>query len=214
MPSPTRVRVTISLSKDVADQVDQLIDGVKVRNRSHAIEALLSDSLSMSQVRQAVILAGGENAGRKIPAIIAMLKTLRSEGIFDVTIAVGYLGDTIKSELRNGEKYGVKLNYIQSELGTGGAIRQLKNQFKNTFLVINIERPVSLSVKNLVKFHREHQPTVTIATKSLRDLSGVYVMEPAVFNAIPDSFCMLEDTVFHELTKQGKLLPYPILTEL
>ena len=68
-------------------------------------------------------------------------------------------------------------------------------------------------IKNLLKFHREHAPLVTIATQSLRELSGVYVMEPKVFSYIPSGFCMLEESVFHEMTKQGKLLPYPILTE-
>jgi len=38
-------------------------------------------------------------------------------------------------------------------------------------------------------------------------------MEPKLFSFIPPGFCMLEETVFHEMTKQGKLLPYPILKD-
>jgi NDP-sugar pyrophosphorylase family protein len=214
MPTPSpKVRITISLAKETADQVDLLVDGMKVRNRSHAIEGILNESLQLSRVKQAVILAGGEHAQRRIPAIISTIKLLRSEGIFSVTIALGYLGDSIKSELRKGEKYGVSIEYVQSELGTAGALTELKNRFKSTFLVVNLEKPALCDLKNLLKFHREHQPIATIATKSLQDLKGIYAFEPSIFKFIPSGFSMLEETVFHELTKQGKLLPYPILSE-
>ena len=209
----TRVRLTISLAKDIADQIDELVDGVKIRNRSHAVETLVTESLNVAQIRQAVVLAGGDHIHKKIPALKAALKTLQSNGIFDITMAVGFLGDQIKQEFGTGEQYGVRLQYHQSELGTGGALLQLKNRLKHTFLVVNVDRPVSVSIKNLLRFHREHQPLATIATASLRDLQGIYVFEPKIFNYISDGFCMLEDTVFHELTKEGKLLPYPILTE-
>jgi NDP-sugar pyrophosphorylase family protein len=214
MPKQTeRVRVTITLPKETITHVDRLVDGAKVRSRSHAIENLLEESLGLHVISEAIILAGGEYAARRIPAITSCLKTLRQQGIFKATIALGYLGDSIKAELRNGEKFGVSLTYIQSELGTGGVLNQLKKQCKSTFLVVNLDTPAAFELKNLVDFHRQHQPVATIATKSLQDLLGVYIFEPEIFDYIPSGFSMLEETVFHELTKQGKLLPYPILTE-
>lgn len=213
-PNPSRVRVTISLAKDIADQIDELVDGVRIRNRSHAVETLVTESLNFAQVRQAVIMAGGGQAQKRIPAIQHILKTLQNNGIFDVIMATGFLGETIKKEFGTGEQYGLRIQYAQSELGTGGALVQLKHKLRQTFLVINIDKPVEVNLKNLLRFHREHRPFATIATTSLRDLSGIYVFEPKVLSFIPDGFCMLEDNVFHDLTKQGKLLPYPILSEL
>ncbi len=58
-----RVRITISISQDVAKEVDNRIDGTHIRNRSHAIESLLSESLQLSSIKTAVILAGGKDAG-------------------------------------------------------------------------------------------------------------------------------------------------------
>lgn len=208
-----RIRVTVSLSKELLDVIDEQIDGLRVRNRSHAVESLLTDSLQVAQVREAVILAGGEHAPKRLNAIEHILKTLREYGIFEVTIAVGYLGDTIRKHLGDGRELGMSIMYAQSDLGTAGALYQLRSKLKSTFFVVNIDRPVEVDLKNLVKFHREHAPQVTIATKSLRDLLGVYVMEPRVLQSIPKGFCMLEETVFHNLTKQGKLLAYPVLTD-
>ncbi|MBU6388928.1 ribbon-helix-helix protein, CopG family [Patescibacteria group bacterium] len=208
-----RVRVTISLSRATAEQIDELVDGVRIRNRSHAIESLVNETLELIQVKQAVILAGGQQAVKRIPAISRSLALLKQYGIFDIIIAVGYLGERIKKEIGTGEEQGLTIQYSESELGTGGALLQLKNKLKQTFLVFNIDHPVDIDLKNLLKFHREHQPIVTLATRSLRELSGIYVVEPKVFSFIPSGFCMLEETVFHELTSQGKLLSYPILTD-
>lgn len=211
--SNDRVRVTISLSKEIATQIDETIDGIKVRNRSHAIETLVTESLDVLQVKQAVVLIGGENALERLEAIKQILRLLSSHGIFRVMVAVGFLGDRIRKELGDGEAQGLKIEYFESELGTGGVLAQLKPKLKKTFLVINIHTPVSVDLKNLLKFHRDHQPLVTIATRSLRELSGVYVMEPKALALIPSGFCMLEDTVFDELTRRGKLLSYPILSD-
>lgn len=205
-----RVRITISLSKNLADQIERCVDGVKIRNRSHAIETLVSESLDLIQVKQAVILAGGDQALKKVPQIQKMLNFLKSEGIFECLIAVGYLGDKIKKILGDGSELGMKINYYESELGTGGALLALKNKLKTTFLAVNVDQAVSFDLKNLLKYHREHQPIVTIATRSLLELKGVYVMEPKIFQFIPEGFCMLEDGVFHAVAKQGKLLSYPL----
>lgn len=212
--SKDRVRVTISLSKEIADLIDDTIDGVRIRNRSHAIERLVTDSLDLIQVKQAVILAGGTHAIKRIPAIQRMLTVLKRDGIFHIIVAVGYLGDKIKKELGTGEELGLKIDYFESELGTGGALLQLKTKLKKTFLVVNIDQAVEVDLKHLLTFHRNHQPTVTIATRSLKELSGLYVMEPKVFSSIPEGFCMLEDTIFDNLTREGKLLSYPILSDI
>lgn len=210
IPSKDRVRITISLAKDIACQIDEFVDGVKIRNRSHAIETLISDSLDLVQVKQAVILAGGDQALKRIPAIERMLHLLKQQGIFEIVLAVGYLGEKIKNKIGDGSRIGLKIQYLESDLGTGGALLQLKSKLKRTFLVVNVDQPLNIDLKGLVKFHRDHQPLVTIATRSLRELSGVYVMEPKIFNFFPPGFCMLEDTIFHEVAKQGKLLSYPL----
>lgn len=211
--TPERVRVTISLTRELADAIDESVDGVRIRNRSHAIETLVTDTLQLSQIRQAVILAGGDEAMERLPAIRQTLQLLQRYGIFEVTVAVGYLGPQIKEELGNGESYGVKLSYSESQLGTGGALLQLKPKLKRTFLAINVTHPLSFDLLNLLKFHRQHDPWVTVASRSLRELRGIYVIEPRLLSRIPEGFCTLEETVFDEAAAHGKLLTYPIPSE-
>lgn len=207
-----KIRITISINKELDKRLDELVDGVKIRSKSHAVESIIADSLDLIQIRQAVIMLGGEQAIRRLPAIKKLLPVLQKYGIQNIYIAVGYLGEKVKKELGDSVS-NIKFEYLESNLGTGGSLKELKNKLKKTFLVININDLLDINLKNFLKFHRDHQAIVTIATKSLRELQGVYAIEPKIFNYIPDNFCMLEETIFHELTSQGKLLFYPILSD-
>lgn len=208
----SRVRITISIGEELAKEVDRLVDGTHIRNRSHAIETMLSENLHLSTVKTAVILAGGDRATKRIPAITDCIKQLRSFGIFQIIVAVGYLGNEIKAELSKNDTDN-QIEYVQSTNGTGGAISELRSKLKKPFLVINIHQPTSVDWESLIRFHNAHRPVATIATKSLRDLFGIYLFEPSVFDYIPKGFSSLEDDVFVTLTKEGKLLSYPVLTE-
>ena len=212
-PSGERVRVTISLDRELAEQIDELVDGIRIRNRSHAIESLVTDSLELAQIRLAVVMAGGEQALERLPAIEQMLTALGQQGISDIIVAVGFLGEEIRQRLGDGSRYGLRIQYVKSELGTGGVLLQLKSRLKRTFLVVNLEKPLSVDLKSLAKFHRMHRPWVTAATPSLKEFTGVYLIEPKVLTQIPQGFCMLEDTVFEDIARQGKLLSYPLSSQ-
>ena len=63
-----KARLTITLSPQVLEKVDALVNGITVRNRSHAIETLVKKSLSPS-VTSAVILAGGKGKEKVHPGL-------------------------------------------------------------------------------------------------------------------------------------------------
>lgn len=208
--SSDRIRVTVSLNRELVDQIDGLIDGSRIRNRSHAVEQLVAESLGLMQLREAVLLAGGESVEERLPAIEQMLDTLSRQGIAEVILVTGYLGQVIRERVGDGSRYGLRVEYAQSDQGSGGALRELRPRLQHTFLVVNVDEPLGVNLKHLLRFHREHRPIATLATTSLRELRGVYVLEPSIFGFIPEGFSMLEESVFHEVAKQGKLLSYPI----
>lgn len=206
-----RERITISIKNDLLNKIDQRIDGVRMRNRSHAIELLVSESLGLSQIDNAIIMAGGKGATKLIPVIKEVMKALKRSGFESVTIALGYLGDKIKNSLGDGRKFGLKVNYIEGGEGTAGALLPLKNQIKKTFIVVNVNEFININIKSLVDFHRQHLAIATVATKNINSLSGFYVLEPDVFNYIPDGFSMLEEDVFPKIAGDNKLIFYPLI---
>jgi NDP-sugar pyrophosphorylase family protein len=205
-----RVRITISISPELAQAVDERVDGLHIRNRSHAIESLISDSLHLSAVKTAVVLAGGSDALKRVPAIKQAIASLYQFGVTKIIVAVGYLGPKIQTALADMEREQPSLSYHQSNNGTGGALYELRKELTRPFFVVNVHETLNVDLSSLIRFHREHGPLATIATKHLRDLDGIYILEPEVLTHIPKGFSSLEDEVFVALSKAGKLLSYPV----
>ena len=61
------------------------------------------------------------------PFISRQLNYLSDQGIKEVVICVGYLGDQIKDYIGNGSKYNLKVSYSDDGsqlLGTGGSVKK------------------------------------------------------------------------------------------
>lgn len=183
-----RERLTITLKKDLLSQVDRKIDGVRIRNRSHAIEYLLTKSLG-SKIDRAFILAGGH--GIKLrpftfempksmipihdrPLLEHTVELLRNYNIRDLYIGIDYLGDKIKNHFGYGEKFGVKICYIEAKkpLGTAGALLDAKKFLSDsTFLVIHGDVLAKIDLADMIDFSEEEKGIVTMALTSVEDPS-------------------------------------------
>lgn len=207
----SRERITISIHQDLLKQIDQVIDGTKIRNRSHAIESLTSEALGLDRIKDAIVMAGGQDVTKNVSAIKDSLLRLKKLGLKEVIIAVGYLADKIKKELKDGQEYGLKIDYLEKGEGTGGALLSLKKALKNTFIVVNIDKKMDLDYRMLTDFHKSNSKTATVATDDIKKFSGIYVLEPEIFNYIPKGFSMLEEDVFPKLNKDNALTIFPVI---
>ena len=52
-------RITITLDQEIIREIDERVDGYKIKNRSHAIELALMSAIGNNRPKKAVILAGG-----------------------------------------------------------------------------------------------------------------------------------------------------------
>ena len=129
---------------------------------------------------QAVILAGGKGTrlapftnvfpkplvpvGEK-PILDIIIRQLRHFGFQRVTLAVGYMAEMIQTYIRNGEQYGMEIDYSFEEkpLGTVGSLAQIVKLDKN-FLIMNGDIITNLNYKALMDFHKEQNAIVTIGT--------------------------------------------------
>ena len=185
-----KTRITITLDKNILRRIDTLIDGKEVRNRSHAIESLISQTLQ-PKLSQAVILAAGKGVRWRpltyeIPKALIPIKGkpilehtinyLKKHNIRDIFIVIGNLGDKIKSYFGNGERFGINITYIQDkkEKGTAPALRMAKNFIKNEqFLVWYIDEIADIDINDLVDFHTKHNALATLALSSVADPMGL-----------------------------------------
>ncbi|MBI5037554.1 MAG: NDP-sugar synthase [Candidatus Kerfeldbacteria bacterium] len=178
-----RARLTITLKKDLLPLVDGVIDGTRIRNRSHAIEYLLSQSLR-PRTNKALILAAGRGVNMRPftyeipktlipvqgkPILEYSIEMLRDAGFTDLYIMVGHLGDKIVAHFGDGSRFGVKITYMKErkELGTGAALRQAEQYLQRSpFLMLYGDVLIDISIKDFVEFHRTHGGTATMAITS------------------------------------------------
>jgi len=183
-----REQLTITLRDDLIRRVDGQVDGIKVRNRSHAIEVLLSKALSSKSVKKAVVLAGGKGTRMRPftyempkpmipvkgkPLLQHIIELLRKHDVRDVTLATGYLGEKIQEHFGNGSKFGVDLTYVQEKkpLGTAGCLNLIKDDLTESFFMLNGDVLSNIDLTDLAVFHGERKAAATIALTAVEEPS-------------------------------------------
>lgn len=172
-----KIRLTITLSANTLNKVDQLIDKKKIRSRSHAIETILQKQLT-SNITTAVILAGNKSAKQKLirplilvkqkPLIFHTLELLHKYGINKIYILAQHQIDKIKKTLAKHKlAKQFKIIYITEEqiLGTAGAIKQLSSKINHPFFVLHGDIFTDINLHDLAQFHDKNQAAATIAVK-------------------------------------------------
>ena len=137
---------------------------------------------------KAVILAGGKGTrlkpyttvfpkplmpiGEK-PILEIIVRQLKAQGFDEIIIATGYQAELIMNFFGDGGKYGVKIKYSREDkpLGTAGTLALVKNDLKETFLLMNGDVLSDIDYSDLVKYHKKGKSIATIALKK----SDVYV---------------------------------------
>ena len=100
------------------------------------------------------------------PVLELLLKWLRRNGIREVFITTGYLGNLIRSFCSDGQQWNMKINYTQEAepLGTIGPLSLLRDQLTEPFLVLNGDVLTDLNLGQFVRDHRNHGHQLTIAS--------------------------------------------------
>ncbi len=166
------------------------------------------------------------------------IERLKLSGFNEIILATNYKSEYIESYLGDGKKYGVKL-IISKELkplGTAGPLTLLKDKLNEPFVVINGDILTLLDFSKLFRFALNKNELLTIAIKkeilpfafgniTFADdyvinveekpdfvtyiLAGIYVMQPEIFNLIPDNTYYGIDTLIRDMIKKGlKIVKY------
>lgn len=185
MKKKGKVRLTITLNKELLPLIDKTIDGEKIRNRSHAIEYILGQNLGTS-IKKAVILAGGEGIKMRPftyempktmilvkgkPILEYIVRSLAKYGITDLTILTGNHGDMIEKYFSDGSKFGVKIRFVveRKKWGTGGALKQTDQYINDAFILIYGDVLADINYHDFIEFHQEKNSQATVALTSIAD---------------------------------------------
>ncbi len=246
-----RERITITIRDDVLKKVDTIIDGRSIKNRSNAIETVLLEKFKNKIIQKAVILGayrGVKIKGKTVSEILIPvgektliehnIEKLKSIGVNEIIIATGSFEKEVFSVLGDGDRFGVKIDYIKSR-GTAGVFQGVKDTLKSSFIMFNGDIMLdNIDLEEMYNFHIVNKNTATIAVATVTEhtslgsvfmrgnkilkylekaeksegshmvSSGVYIMEPSVCAMPLSKSAMLEHDVFPELAKTGRLGGY------
>jgi mannose-1-phosphate guanylyltransferase len=143
---------------------------------------------------KAVILVGGEGTRLRPltchttkamvpilnkPFLEHLLGYLKGHGITDITLAMSYLPQGIKSYFGDGARLGVNLSYLIEEepLGTAGAVKNAQSYLDDSFLMLNGDVFTDLDITAMIAFHRERKAAATIALTPVEDPTAYGLIE-------------------------------------
>lgn len=147
-----------------------------------------------SRPARAVVLAGGRGTRlapyttlfpkplvpvADMPIIEIVLRQLRWYGIREVILSVGYLAELIQAYFTTRDPIpGLDIVYLREStpLGTAGALSLLDNADDN-LLVVNGDILTTLNFREMIDFHVERKPALTIAVYPKRVKIDLGVLE-------------------------------------
>lgn len=98
------------------------------------------------------------------PVLLHQVECLKRQGIVDIILAIGHLGEQILNYFGDGKEFGVRITYVREEtpLGTAGALYYLKDRLFDDFLLINGDLIFDVNFTRLMRFHKERQALATL----------------------------------------------------
>lgn len=225
-------KISITLDEELLERADSLIDSIKIKNRSQAIEQLLRDSLSKSIVSTAIILVGGSKEklryGKTYRPLAKIdgeevvkhtVKVLAGYGIRNIIFLGSFLLPEIQKVLGDGRDFGVSIKYIDDNgAGTAGAIRTAKKFVNSDFFVVFGDIYFDFDLEKMISFHNSHSGLVTLAVTSTKlsesrdrlELEGDRVIR---FEYVPReksfiinaSIFILRQEIFHLIPSKGSM---------
>lgn len=128
---------------------------------------------------QVVILAGGKGTRLRPltyqqpkpmisingkPFLEYQLKLVKSFGLTDVVILVGYLANQVEEYFGNGSLLGlsIKYSYEKKLLGTGGALKNAQDVLAQEFLLLNGDTFLPVDYGELIKYFYKNNKMVVI----------------------------------------------------
>jgi len=194
MKKAGRSRLTITLRKDLLPQLDHIVDGDRIRNRSHAIEYVLSQYLG-PKIKHALILAGGQGVKMRPftyempktmipvkgkPILQYIIEQIRDCGINKIHIVLSQpLGKKIQEHFGDGSKFGVAISYLNQKenAGTAGALMTAKGKIDDSFILYYSDVLAEIDISELIQFHQESDSLISAALTSTDKFSDYGVVK-------------------------------------
>jgi dTDP-glucose pyrophosphorylase len=174
------------------------------------------------------------------PIVETIVENFKKYGFDDFIFCVNYKAEMIKDYFGNGEKFGIKIEYVYEDkrMGTAGALSLLNKKPKEPFFVMNGDLLTDVNYEYMLNYHLENEAIATMAVreyeyqvpfgvvemegnviKSIKEKpiqkffvsAGIYVLNTEVIDLIPKNEYFDMPSLFEKLIETKKLtVSFPI----
>lgn len=107
------------------------------------------------------------------PLLSYQFDLLARHGVRDIILAISYHAEQIERELGDGERWGVRLRYVEEPepLGTAGAIKNVEALIEGPFLAFNGDVIMEFDLAALIATHQAGGGILTLCLRRVEDIS-------------------------------------------
>jgi NDP-sugar pyrophosphorylase family protein len=107
------------------------------------------------------------------PFLQLLLDRLSSQGVGDVILGTGYMGEKIEHYFGSGNKFAVRVHYSREDepLGTGGALKLAEPLISDPVLVLNGDSYVEWSLNPMLELFRAKDADIVIVLQAVADVT-------------------------------------------
>ena len=100
------------------------------------------------------------------PVLEHQISCLKNQGLKDIVLIVGHLGNVIETYFEDGSRFGVNITYFHEKepLGTAGALFHFKDVLKEDFILLNGDIMIDVDFGRFIKYHKEKQALASLFT--------------------------------------------------
>lgn len=102
------------------------------------------------------------------PILLHQMMNLKKNGITDITIIIGHLGNVIKDYFKDGKDLGLHISYIEEDpqkpLGTAGSLYFLKDKIKENFVFLLADVFIDIDFEKMEQYHVASKADITLLT--------------------------------------------------
>jgi D,D-heptose 1,7-bisphosphate phosphatase len=98
------------------------------------------------------------------PILEHQIEVLKNNGLTDIIIGIGHLGQQIKDYFSDGSQFGCNIKYYTEEepLGTAGMLFKL-DDLSGNFILLNGDTIFDINFSRMIDFHKEKNAGVSVA---------------------------------------------------
>lgn len=152
----------------------------------------------MADIRQAVILAGGEGIRLRPltyqvpkpmvpvnnrPFLEYLIEMLTENGVSEVVLLLGYLPEKVTEHFGDGTDFGINIKYSIGKVSdkTGTRLNNAEHMLDDVFLLTYCDNYWPLNLRRLLKFYKEHETLASTTVYTNKDGKGEYGAENNIY---------------------------------